>query len=72
MHCHFWTHPQDLFYLPAAQVGRTLTDDPEEEKAQKALKSLLNKITPDNFDRIKNQVWQWREGSRGARRGIVG
>jgi hypothetical protein len=41
---------------PPPQVGRTLTDDPEEEKAQKALKALLNKITPDNFERITQQA----------------
>lgn len=42
-------------------MGRTLTDDPEEEKAQKALKSQLNKITPDNFERIVTQVRGWAE-----------
>ena len=47
------------FYLStihSVQVGACLSEDPEEEKAQKALKSMLNKITPDNFDRIKVQI----------------
>lgn len=39
-----------------AQVGVTRTDDPEEEQAQKRLKSLLNKITKDNFAKITGQV----------------
>ncbi|KFM26904.1 Eukaryotic translation initiation factor 4G [Auxenochlorella protothecoides] len=38
------------------EVGAYLSEDPEEEKAQKALKSMLNKITPDNFDKIKGQI----------------
>lgn len=38
------------------QVGATLTDDPAEEAAQKQLKSLLNKITKDNFAKITAQV----------------
>ncbi|KAL6784444.1 hypothetical protein ACKKBF_B01825 [Auxenochlorella protothecoides x Auxenochlorella symbiontica] len=40
----------------AYKVGAYLSEDPEEEKAQKALKSMLNKITPDNFDKIKGQI----------------
>lgn len=38
------------------QLGATRTDDPEEEQAQKRLKSLLNKITKDNFAKITGQV----------------
>lgn len=38
------------------QVGATRTDDPAEEVAQKALKSLLNKITKDNFAKITDKV----------------
>lgn len=30
--------------------------DPEEEAAQKALKSMLNKITPENFSKITDQI----------------
>lgn len=40
----------------AYKMGGTVTDDPEEEKAQKALKSMLNKITPQNFEKITDQV----------------
>lgn len=42
--------------LAAPQVGATRTDDPAEEQAQKRLKSLLNKITKDNFAKITGQV----------------
>jgi hypothetical protein len=37
-------------------VGAVLTDDPAEEQAQKRLKSLLNKITKDNFAKITGQI----------------
>ena len=40
----------------AYKIGKVTTDDPEEEKAQKALKSNLNKITPQNFDKITAQI----------------
>lgn len=40
----------------AYRIGKTSTDDPEEEKAQKALKSMLNKITPQNFTKITAQI----------------
>lgn len=40
----------------AYRVGRTATDDPDEEKAQKSLKSMLNKITPQNFEKITSQI----------------
>lgn len=40
----------------AYKMGRVTTDDPEEEKAQKALKSMLNKITPQNFAKITAQI----------------
>lgn len=40
----------------AYKVGRVQTDDPEEEKAQKSLKSMLNKITPQNFEKITSQI----------------
>lgn len=45
-----------LQFCHLLQVGAYLSEDPEEEKAQKALKSMLNKITPDNFDKIKGQI----------------
>ena len=34
------------------QMGQLRTDNPEEEKKQKAIKGLLNKITPDKFEKI--------------------
>jgi hypothetical protein len=40
----------------AYKMGGTRTDDPDEENAQKALKSMLNKITPQNFEKITAQV----------------
>jgi translation initiation factor 4G len=43
-------------HLTMAQVGRLITSDPAEEKAQKALKALLNKITPQNFEKISKQI----------------
>jgi hypothetical protein len=48
----------------AYKVGATLTDDPAEEQAQKRLKSLLNKITKDNFGKIVPQVRGEGWGSR--------
>jgi hypothetical protein len=45
-------HKSDAAY----KVGKTTTEDPEEEKAQKALKSMLNKITPENFNKITEQI----------------
>lgn len=38
------------------QVGVTRTDDPEEESKQKAFKGILNKLTPDNFERLSQQL----------------
>ncbi|CAD7700954.1 unnamed protein product [Ostreobium quekettii] len=37
-------------------VGKTTSDDPEEEKRQKSFKSILNKLTPDNFQKMFNLV----------------
>ena len=36
----------------AFKLGQVRTDDPEEENRQKAFKSILNKLTPENFDRL--------------------
>ena len=33
-------------------VGQTQSEDPEEEKKQKEIKSVLNKLTPQNFDKL--------------------
>ena len=40
----------------AYKIGKVITEDPEEERAQKALKALLNKITPENFEKIIEQI----------------
>ena len=34
------------------QAGQVEGDNPEEVKKQKAIKGLLNKITPEKFDKI--------------------
>jgi hypothetical protein len=33
-------------------VGKLRTDDPEEEKKQKEFKSMLNKLTPNNQEKL--------------------
>jgi hypothetical protein len=38
-------------------VGQVVSDDPEEEKKQKAFNGLLNKLTPDNFERILEKMF---------------
>lgn len=38
------------------QVGSVVTDNPEEEKRQKELKSLLNRVTPEKYDTIKARI----------------
>lgn len=40
----------------AWQIGKTRTDDPEEEIKQKAFMSQLNKLTPDNFEKISTKI----------------
>ncbi len=34
----------------------SLSEDPEEEKRQKAFKGILNKLTPDNYERLLEQI----------------
>ena len=41
-------HKTDSKYV----VGQTKSEDPEEEKKQKQIKSVLNKLTPQNFDKL--------------------
>lgn len=36
--------------------GQIQTDDPEEEKKQKEFKSLLNKLTPEKYETIRNKL----------------
>lgn len=38
------------------QAGKAITDDPEEEKKQKAMKGMLNKLTIENFEKLSQQV----------------
>ena len=38
------------------QIGKTRTDDPIEETKQKAFMSQLNKLTPDNFEKISGKI----------------
>lgn len=40
----------------AFKVGVTRTDDPEEENKQRGFKGILNKLTPDNFERLSQQL----------------
>jgi translation initiation factor 4G len=42
---------------PPLQIGQMVSDDPEEEKKQKAFNGLLNKLTPDNFERILEKMF---------------
>ncbi|GMH44131.1 hypothetical protein BSKO_12065 [Bryopsis sp. KO-2023] len=37
-------------------IGELRSDDPEEEKRQKKYKAVLNKLTPENFDRMFEQI----------------
>jgi translation initiation factor 4G len=38
------------------QLGTIVSEDPEEEKAQRKLKGLLNKLTVDNFEKVLPQM----------------
>ncbi len=42
--------------LSRAQIGKTQTDDPEEERKQKEFKSMLNKITLDNYETLRDKI----------------
>ena len=42
--------------MKCCQIGKTRTDDPEEEVKQKAFMSQLNKLTPDNFEKISIKI----------------
>jgi len=52
---------------PRYTIGQRTSDNPEEEKKQKAFQGILNKITPDNFERLTNKVGRAgrAEGGRG-------
>ncbi len=38
------------------QLGAIVSNDPEEERRQKDFKSLLNKLTLDNYGTIKDKI----------------
>ncbi len=38
------------------QIGQVEGDNPEEIKKQKAIKGLLNKITPEKFEKILSDI----------------
>lgn len=42
--------------LVLLQLGQLASDNPEEEKRQKDFKSLLNKITLDNYETIRDKI----------------
>lgn len=57
--------------LAVPQIGETRTDDPEEEKKQKALTGLLNKLTPDNFERILGKMFDVGINAPKTLRGLI-
>lgn len=40
----------------AYKIGTSNADDPEEAERQKTLLGILNKLTPDNYDRLKKKI----------------
>ncbi len=38
------------------KAGETRSEDPEEERKQKEFKGILNKLTPDNFEKLLQKV----------------
>lgn len=38
------------------QRGKLISENPEEERKQKNIKSLLNKITPEKYDIIRDKL----------------
>jgi len=53
------------------KIGATRTDDPEEEKKQKLFNAQLNKLTPDNFDRILGKLVDVGVTSAKTLRGLI-
>lgn len=49
----------------------TLTEDPEEEKKQKAFNAQLNKLTPDNFERILAKLFDVGVTAPKTLRGLI-
>ncbi|KAI8467672.1 MAG: MIF4G domain-containing protein [Monoraphidium minutum] len=56
----------------AFKVGAVITDDPEEEAKQKAFKGVLNKLTPDNFERLTQQLLDVGIGAAKTLVGLIG
>lgn len=50
------TTASDREFSVVLQLGRLVSDDPDEEKRQKEFKSFLNKITPDNYETIRDKI----------------
>ncbi len=55
----------------AAQIGKTQSDDPEEEKKQKEFKSMLNKITLDNYETLRDKITSVGIASAVTLRGLI-
>lgn len=49
------THTESLL---AVQRGKLISENPEEEARQKAIKSLLNKVTPEKYAVILEKLMQ--------------
>ncbi|CAD7702866.1 unnamed protein product, partial [Ostreobium quekettii] len=72
--------PQSPFSAPESQlhraenryvVGKSTSEDPEEEKRQKSFKSILNKLTPDNFQKMFNKMKDVEIGSAQTLTGLI-
>lgn len=49
-------HTDAYLLCASVQLGALVSEDPAEEKRQKDFKSLLNKLTLDNYDTIKDKL----------------
>ena len=50
------TTPKLHHALQKYEIGKVRTDDPDEEARQRAIKSLLNKLTPEKFETIADKI----------------
>ena len=57
--------------LVSCRSGSCSRRTPREEKKQKAIKGLLNKLTPDNFDRLFKQIEDVKIDSPVTLRGLI-
>jgi translation initiation factor 4G len=53
------------------QLGLLVSEDPDEEKRQKEFKSFLNKITPDNYETIRDKIIAVGITSPGTLQGLI-